>query len=439
MDQSIIDKKQKLLLEYCFSNPEVFTKIYHLLNPDYFEKPLDIVVFFVNEYYQEFHGIPNNHIIEAETEIQMDYQPVSTDSEKQYVIESIEEHCQNEAMRKAILQSAEYLQENNFDNIFNEIKQALTVKVDKSLGIEVFDNPEERLTHMEENLDSRNIGIPKFDELIGNISRGDLGIICAGTAGGKSLMLSNIAYLMSAQELNVLIISLELNEELTSKRLDAISTSIPISDLLDNIEDVTAIHQQHQQTHGSITVKKMRSAKATPTRIRSFIMEYQIEKGYTPDVIVLDYLDIMKPDNRYLQGKFDIDEHMTLELKDIMEENDCYGFTASQLNREAADKTDLHYGMIAGGLSKVNASDWCVAMYATDDDVDNNVFNVTQFKVRNTSKSTQDIQLYINPNNLIISDSIQKVRQKKNPSLSKNRGTVSHGKDQLQQHLKNDS
>lgn len=419
MDQSVINQKQKLLLEYCYSNPEVFTKVYHLLDPDYFEKPLDDLVFFVNEYFKEYHGIPNNKIITAETEIEVDYQPLETSSEKQYVIENIETHCQNEAMRQAILNSADLLQNNNFDSIWNEIKHAFTVKVDKNLGINLYDDPEYRLSHMEENLDTRNIGISKLDNMIGDISRGDLGIVCAGTSGGKSILLSNIAYLMSSQHLNVLIISLELNENLTSKRLDSISTGIPISDLFENIEDVVNIHQQHKATHGNITVKKLRSSQATPTRIRSYLMEYQVEYGESPDVIVLDYLDIMKPDNRWLQGKFDIDEHMTLELKDIMEEHDAYGFTASQLNREAADKTDLHYGMIAGGLSKVNASDWCVAMYASDDDVDNNVINVTQFKVRNTSKSTQDIQLYINPNNLVISDNVQGTRRQKRSLLRK--------------------
>lgn len=395
-----INAKEKLLVEYALSDRNLFTQLYNILDPRYFDKPLDQVMGFVTDYFKKYHNVPTTDIIDAELGIELQIHQFDS-GEFEYAFEELETHCQNEAMRQAILSSVDYLEGNKMSSIFEEIRTALMVKADNDLGTDHFEDPFERLTRMQETLEERPIGIDKLDELLDNVRRGELGIFAAGTGGGKSIILSNVAMYMARQKLDALILSVELNEEMITKRMDSMITGINTKEVFSRIEDVVDILNDEKENYGSIRVKRMPSS-ASPATIRTYLMEYHLAYGKYPDVICLDYIDIMKPDNPQLMGdnKFNIDEHLTFGVRDIMAEYDIYGFTASQLNRDAVDKTEINYGMIAGGISKVNASDFTVAIYATQEDIDNCIVNIRQLKVRNTSKKTNSIQLYLNPHTL---------------------------------------
>ncbi len=401
-----INAKEKLLVEYALSDRSLFTQLYNILNPRYFDKPLDQVMGFVTDYFKKYHNVPTPDIIDAELGIQLELHQFDN-GEWEYAFEELESHCQNEAMRHAILSSVDHLEENKMSSIFNEIREALMVKADNDLGTDHFEDPFNRLTAMQETLEQRPIGIDKLDTLLDEVRRGELGIFAAGTGGGKSIILSNVAMYMARQKLDILILSVELSEEMITKRMDSMITGVNTKEVFSRIDDVVDILDSERDNYGSIRVKRMPSS-ASPSMIRTYLMEYHLTYGKYPDVICLDYIDILKPDDSKLLGdnKFNIDEHLTFSVRDIMAEYDIYGFTASQLNRDAVDKTEINYGMIAGGISKVNASDFTVAIYATQEDIDNCIVNIRQLKVRNTAKTTQPIQLYLNPHTLKITSDL---------------------------------
>ena len=68
-ETTIIDKKQKLLLEHLFNDYEVFIKAHGILSPDYFDPPLNRVVKYVKSYFGQYHSLPSMDAIEAETDI----------------------------------------------------------------------------------------------------------------------------------------------------------------------------------------------------------------------------------------------------------------------------------------------------------------------------------------------------------------------------------
>jgi len=431
--------KEQLLVEYALSDRKLFTKIYHILDSKYFDPPLNNVVEFVVNYFKNYHNIPTPDIIYAETDIDLATHQLD-DGEFEYAYEELETHCQNEAMRHAILSSVDHLEKNAMESIFEEVRQALMVRADNNLGTEQFEDPFGRLTRMQEKLDERSIGIDKLDNVIGNVRRGELGIFAASSGGGKSLALGNIALAMASQQdkPNALILSVELNEELITKRLDSMITGISTGDVFGNVTEVVNILQQEQSNYGSIRVKRMPSG-ATPSTIRTYLMEYHMEFGFYPDVVCLDYIDILKPDNPKLLGdnKFNIDEHLTFGVRDIMAEYDIFGFTCVQLNRDAVDKTEINYGMIAGGISKVNASDFTVALYATQEDIDNWILNVQQLKVRNTAKTTNTVQLYLNPNTLLMTSYMPTAPTQKSNPLGGGNNKPTSGASALKESLKN--
>ena len=398
-----INTKEKLLVEYLCSNRELFLKCYRILEPKYFDEPLNQVVEFIKNYFDAYSSCPDFDIIEADTGVSLKQKENMDKDVFNYVLDEIENHCKQQAMRIAILDSVTDVETNNFGAVEKRIRDAMMVSINTDIGLNIFDDPSARLHRMMTEIDYKSSGLSALDRLINGYCRKELGIFAAGTSGGKSVMLANIASHMARDKLNVLVVSLEMYEDKYARRFDTIITGIPIKEIFNNIEKVDQTLKAKQNQYGTITVKH-EPRGTNINQIRSLVMEYHLINGYYPDVLIVDYVDLMGVRDKKLSGKFDQDEEKTHDLRDFIIEMDMYGFTASQLNREAVNVTDIHYGMIAGGLSKVNASDFTIAMYQTEEDVDAMILNFCQLKVRDSEKNLKHVQAYRCPMTLRITD-----------------------------------
>lgn len=434
MDQSLIDPKEKLLLEYLIANRESMARCISITKSEYFEEPLDRVAQFIVDYFTEYHGCPSVKLIHAETGIKLD-EHVLEDHEQSYFLKEYEDHCRKAAMTNAILKSAEMLNNDKEEEIQDLVREALMIKIDKSIGSSLFDDPVTRIQSMQESVDERPIGIPQIDDMVGNVRRGELGIIYAVSAGGKSVTLANIAYLMSKQNLDVAVISLELNEQLYSKRLDCITTECDIRSHFENAETVAEKLKEIESDMGDITVKKMR-AKSTSNDIRAYLTEYHLVKGKYPDVLIIDYLALMGTSRTY-HNKFDEHEDITISVRDIMDEFHMYGFGAGQINREGQDVMKVGPQHVSGGISAIQSSDWAIALTASEEDIENDQFSVSQLKIRNTGKTVGGKILYRDPNTLRIHSSPVKGKKLTSPVKSKGENiNNSKGKKKLSEALK---
>lgn len=432
-----IDKKQKLLIEYLASNRTIFLKIYSILKPRYFDQPLNRVVDFLVEYFNKYNNIPNFDILTTETEIDLKERKIEAE-EIDYVVDELEEYCQQSAMRHAILDSVDDIETGNFTAIDARVREAMMVKVHTDIGLNIFENPALRLQKMQEDIDSRSTGYKQLDDLLDNIKRSELGIFSAGTGGGKSVQLANMARNMASDGLNTLVVSLELDQPLYAKRFDTIISGIPVKEIFDRVEEVDDFLNNIKDQYGSIIVKKEKPG-LSPAQLRVMLMEYHLVNGFYPDVLVIDYVDLMGTDDKRLTGKFDIDEEKTHGLRDLVSEFGMYGFTACQLNRDSVGTVDLNYSHVAGGLSKVNACDWMVAIYQTEEDIDNDVVNFKQLKIRNAEKNPQPFQMYRCPKTLRVYENIPKTTNLSSPLTQQNNNpSKQHGnvKQKGQQKLK---
>lgn len=325
--------KDYLLVEYIANNKELYVKTMNVLRPEFFEEPAQSILNVVHNYYEKYHALPHLDIVEAETDIRIEPRTITKD-QFDYTVDEIEEHCKNAAVRNAILESADLLDTSDFGQIESKIRDALMVSVQKSLGINLFENPKERLLRMQEKIDERTTGYTKIDELIGKIRRGETLLLAAGTAGGKSVFLANLANNFAADGLNGVIISLELNEELVSKRLDSIVTGIHTTDIFSQIDKVVTCLHNAEISYGSLITKKLPGGSRA-IDIRAYLMEYELTYAQKPDFVIVDYQDLMKPNENLgmSANAFDKDKAISEELRDIWVDYNCYGITASQLNR----------------------------------------------------------------------------------------------------------
>jgi len=402
----VVDPKEKLLIEFLLSSKDLFLKCGGILEPEYFESPLDDVMEFTLRYLEKYRDIPDMDIIYAETEIKLNERELS-DSEMNYITDEIEKHCQQAAMYIAITKSADILGEDvedaDYGSISNLVRDALMISIDKDMGINYFADPEERLLLMQKHIDSTPIGYPSMDMISEKARRGELVLLAGASGSGKSVMLANIAQNMMEQGKRGVIISLELGEDLITKRMDGIITGIPLIDIYDSVSDVVKILDQKEKPYGECFVKKM-PVKSNANAIRSYLTEYELQFERNPDFIIVDYLDRMGTNQKINGNAFDVDDAKTEELREIAVDYNAFLFSASQLNRDSVDTERKSHAHIAGGLSKINVSDVVWAIIRNEDQIDNNEIHLQAMKMRNSEFSTAPVVLHWDSKTLKISE-----------------------------------
>lgn len=391
--------EQSVALEAVLNDSSLFFTVLPVLQPFYFDAPFNSILQFVLDFYAEYKALPDVKIINSKFGSNFVYTAPTQPHEFKFFCDMIEKHCQLRAFVKLFEQNADAYHAGTIDinSVWRQFQDLNAISIQRDIGLEQFKDPEERLKRMNQRIDPHSTGWPKMDAMTDGLRRGELLIVAASTSGGKSLFLANLAYNLSLQGLDGIIVSLELNQDLIGKRLDSIITGIEQKAVFENIPAIVAEYQRLQGTVGSIITKKLRTG-ATANHVRNYILEYYMKFKKYPDYCCLDYLDLMSPLQRYRNdGAFDRDKMTTEEIRDVIDEFNMFGITASQLNRDAVDVVVPNISHVAGGLSKVNTSDITIAIVnaSEDENVDTGERAIHLLKIRNGKKHPAPFSLWL--------------------------------------------
>ena len=247
----------------------------------------------------------------------------------------IEEFCKNRALALAITDSVELIEHGNYGEVEKLVRDAILISLQSDLGTNYFEDPRERLLRIKSRNGQMTTGWKTVDDkLYGGINRGEITIWCAGSGVGKSLFLQNQSLNMVRQGLNVVYITLELSEGLTSMRIDSMLTEVGTKDIFRNLDSVEIKVKQVSFKSGLLHVKQMPQG-STVNDIKAYLKNYEIETQKRCDVLVVDYLDLLYPNNKKINPRdlFIKDKYVTEELRGLAVEHKMVCLTASQLNR----------------------------------------------------------------------------------------------------------
>jgi archaellum biogenesis ATPase FlaH len=358
------NKKQKLLLEYLISCPDTYALCSSIVKPKYFDPEFKNAVTFMHEYYDEYHQTPSPEQIEAETDVKLAKQQVTND-QLEYTTNEIEQFCKRRAMERAILDSVALIEKEDFGGVETLVRDAITVSLNRNLGTDYFRDPEGRLTKMSETKKKISTGWSSLDRwLYGGIERGQLIIFSANSGGGKSVALSNLGLNFLEQGLNVVYFSFELSEDLISQRYDTMVSGIATAEWQYHKDEISQAVLKSGDKSGHLLIREMNSG-TTPNELRAYLKEYELLYNRTPDLIIVDYLDIMNPNEKVsADNVFEKDKRVSEQIRDIGKDYGAVVASASQQNRGAVEETRIHQGHVAGGISKVNTSDVWISVHA---------------------------------------------------------------------------
>lgn len=400
------DEKQKLLIDIMLSSEEVFSRCQNILNANYFSNKLRPAVKFILKYADENKVLPKIEHVNAETGggfIKID--DITVQHQDSFLKE-IESFCKNRALANAVLNAVTLIEKGNYGEVEKQVREAILISLQSDLGTNYFDDPRARLMAIKDKNGQISTGWKSVDDkLYGGINRGEITIWCAGSGVGKSLFLQNSAINLAKQGLNVVYISLELSEGLTSMRMDSMLTEVGTRDIFRNLDTVEIKVKQTQRNSGDLYVKQIPQG-STCNDIKVYLKNYEIERQRRPDVLIVDYLDLVFPNNKKINPSdlFVKDKFVTEEMRGLAVEKKMICITASQLNRSAVEEQEHSHAMISGGLSKIQTADNVISIFASAAMKERGQYQVQFLKTRSSSGVGSKLYLGFDPNTLRIFD-----------------------------------
>ena len=397
---------QELFLRFLVTDPDVFVRVNNIVEPYMFNRKYREAVEFLKEHANKYASIPTLEQLEAVNGIEL--KPVEDvhDSHMSWFMDEFETFCRHKALEKAILDSTDLLEQKDYGSVEALIKEASGVGLVSDFGLDYYENPKERLQWIKDQAGAISTGWKNFDQkLYGGLNRGELTVFAGGSGAGKSLFLQNLGVNWSQAGLNTVYLSLELSEQLSSMRIDAMVSEYATRDVMKNMDDVHLKVVMKGKGAGKFRIKQM-SNGVNANDIRSFIREYEIQTGVKVVALLVDYLDLMMP----ISGKvspsdlFIKDKYVSEELRNLAVELNILLVTASQLNRGAVEEIEFDHSHIAGGISKIQTADNVVGIFTSNAMRERGRYQIQFMKTRSSSGVGSKVDLKFNPETLRIED-----------------------------------
>ncbi len=397
---------QKLYLEMMLSDAGTFVRCQSILDYTLFDKRLQDAAEFTTNYVSEHNALPTYEMVKAATKTDLNNPGTLKDEHYDWLLTEFETFTRHKGLERAILKSADLLEEGNYGPVEDMIKQAVQVGLQKDLGTDYWADPKGRLLGLKDKNGQVKTGWDTVDKrLFGGMNRGELNIFAGGSGAGKSLFLANLGVNWALLGMNVVYLTLELSEHLVGMRIDSMTTGISTKEIFKDLDGVEMKVKMIGKKAGALQIKYMPSGK-TANDIRAYLKEYEIKMDRKVDVLLVDYMDLLLPISKKISAEnlFVKDKYVSEELRNLAMEKQCVFVTAAQLNRGAVEEVEFDHSHISGGLSKIQTADNVFGIFTSRAMRERGKYQIQLMKTRSSSGVGMKIDLDFDIDTLRITD-----------------------------------
>lgn len=294
-------------------------------------------------------------------ELRNSYQASQQDLD--YVQEEFTTFCKNQKLKQALMDSADLLNQGDYDSIRGIIEQALKAGMDKNIGHEYLKDVESRYRE-----DYRpTVPTPwrvLNENFQGGMGPGDLGIVFGNPGGGKSWMMVAMGAHAVQQGFNVIYYTLELGEDYVGKRFDCYFTGYSIDEVNNHRDKVEEVMEK---LPGRLIVKEYPPKQASVTTVKSHIQKCE-DMGFKADMVIIDYVDYLRgPSKKFAERKDEIDD-VFVGVKGLAKDLKIPVLTPSQVNRMGAKDQIIEGDKAAGSYDKLMVADFAISLSRQKED-----------------------------------------------------------------------
>lgn len=382
---------EKIILQNLIFNKDYATKVLPFLKTEYFHNYEEDKVFSIaKDYIEEYKELPSKDALRVkldqdETVIEDSFNETMklidelSDEPEQlaWLLDETEKFCQEKAIYNGIQKSVLILKGDEKklrkEAIPDILKEALSVSFDTNIGHDYLEDAEERFDFYQSEDEKLACDLEMMNRITeGGFPRKSLNVFLAGTHVGKTLCMCHFAssYLESGH--NVLYITLEMGEKKgIAKRIDANLLNFPMNEIEGSTKEnfMGRVGKVKGKTRGKLMIKEYPIASVGASHFRYLINEYELKKGFKPDIVFIDYLNLclsMRFSNRSAQ-KHEHVQSVAEELRGLAQEKDLVMFSATQLNRTGFSNSDFDMDDIAESFGVSMTVDFMVGLINSDE------------------------------------------------------------------------
>ena len=361
---------QSKVISSLLSDNKFIQTINDILEPAYFDSDANKwLTTEIAKYFMEFRKAPTLEVLKIKiTQMNDDVLKVSiienlkeawrnveaTDLE--FVKQETLGFCKNQVIKESIMQSVDLLEQKKYDDIKVLIDAAMKAGSERDLGHDYIISLEERLTSA-----VRNTLPTPWDSITnvmdGGLAGGELGVLVAPAGIGKTWCLQSLAAHLVKQGKTVVHYTLELNEAYVGLRYDTVFSGITTSNIKFHQDEVQKVIDGLK---GKLIIKYYPTRSASVNTLAAHLKQMEIQE-IKPDVVIVDYADILKPTAFYKEKRHATGE--TYEnLRGMAGEFDIPIWTASQANRSSLEEDIIDASKVSEDYSKVMTADFVMSV-----------------------------------------------------------------------------
>jgi replicative DNA helicase len=360
---------QVKVLSSLLRHKEFLQNIHDILEEEYFDNPAHKwIIEEILKYHYKYHTTPSldalqvevkkidNEVLKVSVIEQLKEAYKASNEDQEYVEQEFANFCKNQQLKKALMSSVDLLEKGQYDDIRYLIDSALKAGMDKNLGHEYEKDTETR--YRAEDRNPIPTPWPHVNELLqGGLGAGDVGIIFGNPGGGKSWMLTALGAMPVSLGYTVAHYTLELSEGYMGRRYDATFTGLKVQELgLHRTE----VNEMIEKLKGKLIIKEFSMGKASISSIESHIQK-MTDLGTRPDLIIIDYVDLLKSKRKSIDRKDEIDD-IYISTKALARDLKLPIWTVSQVNRAGAKDDVIEGDKAAGSYNKIMIADFAMSL-----------------------------------------------------------------------------
>jgi len=359
------------VLSSLLTHKEFLLNIHDVISEEYFDNQAHKwIISEILKYYQKYHTTPSmdvlkvelkkidNEVLQVSVKEQLREAYKASDEDLKYIEEEFSNFCKNQQLKKALLNSVQFLNAGDYDTIRSLIDNALKAGQDKHVGHEYNKEVESRYR------EDHRIVVPcpweSFNTLLqGGLGNGDFGLIFGNPGGGKSWTLIALGGYAVKMGYNVLHYTLELGEDYVGRRYDAFFTNIPVNRITEQ-KNRSKVEEAVETLQGQLIIKEYSPGKASMSTIESHIKKC-IDQDFKPDLVIIDYVDLLRSKKTNRERKDEIDD-IYVSTKALARELNIPIWSVSQVNRAGAKDDIIEGDKAAGSYDKIMITDVAISL-----------------------------------------------------------------------------
>ena len=280
----------------------------------------------------------------------------------EFIKENAIDFCRKQVLKKAMLQSVKLLKTSSFEQIQKVIEEAMKLGTNVDFGHDYHMDIDDRFRVR--SRDPITTGWQRVDEICqGGLGKSELGVAIAPTGAGKSMLMVHLGATALKEGKTVVYYTLELADTVVGQRFDSCVTGIKLNDLLRNKFNVV---EKVKDIKGHLIIKEYPTKSASTQTLKSHIERLK-KRGINPDMIIVDYADLLRPVKTYGEKRHDL-EGIYEELRSIAQTYECPVWTCSQTNRGGLNAEVITMESISEAFNKCFVADFIFSLSRTAQD-----------------------------------------------------------------------